>query len=120
VTRFAKRGLPHTSNYRDLKGPEIFSIYDNAVLNILNCTNIDLCHIETQEEKNHVIYGVNIFGESYINYLKSGILHIQYIDIQVEEKNHTLIISCNTIISISHSAVLLLLSICFKSTTKYK
>ena len=66
---------------------------DNAVINISNCANVNLCHIETQEDTNHSIYGLNLLGESCISFIKSNKLYIQYNDTQVEKKKcHTLII----------------------------
>jgi len=67
---------------------------DDNVLYILNCTNLNLQYIVTQNQEKIYkgIYGLNIFGESYITHIKNHMLSIEYMDIELEEKNHTLFV----------------------------
>jgi len=79
-----------------MKNMEIGACGDihNATLYISNCTNLNLQHIVTQnkEKMYHWIYALNILGESYIAFIKTHMLRIQYVDIPTEKKNHTLFI----------------------------
>ena len=61
---------------------------DNA--NILNCTNVNLFYIEADKSICQGIYGLNILGDSHINFIKTSVLYIEYVDLKVVEKHHTL------------------------------
>jgi len=76
-----------------IKNMEIAACGDiDNVLYVLNCTNINLQHIVTlnQEKIYHGIYRCNIFGESYISFIKNHMLSIEYSNVKLKKKNHTL------------------------------